>query len=65
MDIQVTENGPILVKGEMKLMDAEGKQYDLGGKEVVALCRCGQSDNKPFCDGSHRDAGFCSKCVAS
>ena len=64
MEINVTENGPILVKGQIQLVDSAGKPYDLQGKEVVALCRCGHSGNKPFCDGAHRGAGFQSKCSA-
>jgi CDGSH-type Zn-finger protein len=62
MEINVTENGPLLIKGQINLVDSEGKPYDLAGKETVALCRCGASGNKPFCDGGHRTAGFESKC---
>jgi len=65
MEINVTENGPLLVKGQIRLVDSEGNPYDLGGKETVALCRCGHSSNKPFCDGAHRTGGFESKCTAS
>ena len=38
----------------------EGNEFDLGGRDVVSLCRCGQSANKPFCDGSHRTTHFVS-----
>ena len=63
-EIQIMDNGPLLVKGDTALKDAAGNAYDLEGKETIALCRCGRSENKPFCDGSHRD-NFESKCEAS
>jgi CDGSH-type Zn-finger protein len=50
-------NGPYLVEGPVELLDAAGKAFDTGGKEKIALCRCGASKTKPFCDGSHK-AGF-------
>ena len=50
-------NGPLLVQGEFKIVDAQGNEYSVDG-DVAALCRCGQSGNKPFCDGTHRPAGF-------
>jgi CDGSH-type Zn-finger protein len=55
------KNGPYMVTGnlsELELTDAEGNRYDLTGKERVALCRCGASVNKPFCDGQHSKIGF-------
>lgn len=55
-DIQKMDNGPFIVKGEVKLTDAEGNEYTT--KEQYALCRCGQSTNQPFCSGAHRTAGF-------
>lgn len=54
-------NGPYLVTGDLsqlELTDASGNRYDLAGKEKVALCRCGASVNKPFCDGQHSKIGF-------
>ncbi|MHC4407655.1 MAG: CDGSH iron-sulfur domain-containing protein [Planctomycetota bacterium] len=65
MEINVFDNGPLLVKGQVKLLDSEGNSYDLEGKESIALCRCGASANKPFCDGAHKAADFESKCSAS
>jgi len=56
--IKTRENGPLLVTGPIKLTDHLGNEYDLTGKENVALCRCGQSAKKPFCDGAHRTCGF-------
>lgn len=64
-DIQAMDNGPLLVRGgDVVLKDGSGNTYDLEGKDMIALCRCGQSANKPFCDGSHK-GGFESKCEAS
>jgi CDGSH-type Zn-finger protein len=40
------------------LTDANGKPWDLTGKPAVALCRCGASENKPFCDGAHKKVSF-------
>ena len=51
--ITPSDRGPYLVKGPVVLQDAEGNPYTLD-KPVVALCRCGHSGNKPFCDGSHK-----------
>ncbi len=56
--IKARENGPLLVTGPFKLFDHLGNAFDLSGKESVALCRCGQSAHRPFCDGSHRGCGF-------
>jgi CDGSH-type Zn-finger protein len=39
-------------------VDPEGNEYDLGGRTVVSLCRCGHSGNKPFCDATHKKIGF-------
>lgn len=56
--ITVRNNGPLSVEGEFTLTDAEGRQFDLAGRKVISLCRCGESNNKPFCDGAHRPCGF-------
>ncbi len=56
--IQVTTNGPFRVSGSFQLTDAAGTAFGLGGRTVVSLCRCGQSKNRPFCDGAHNMAGF-------
>jgi CDGSH-type Zn-finger protein len=55
VEINIMENGPILVKGETKVTK--------GGKEVTvsenyALCRCGKSKNQPMCDGEHKKCNF-------
>jgi CDGSH-type Zn-finger protein len=51
-----TDSGPYVVSGSFSLKDAEGNEIPLEGDAY--LCRCGASGNKPFCDGSHRKAGF-------
>jgi len=56
--IKCRENGPLLVTGDFVLTDHDGLRYDLTGMANVALCRCGVSLKKPFCDGSHRASGF-------
>jgi CDGSH-type Zn-finger protein len=58
--LKVNDNGPILVRGTFTLVDAEGNEYET--KDTIALCRCGQSSNKPFCDGTHGKVGFESVC---
>jgi len=64
MKITVNNNGPLRVEGEFQLLDASGKEFGLGGRVVVSFCRCGQSQNKPFCDGSHGRLGFQSEVEA-
>jgi CDGSH-type Zn-finger protein len=57
--IRCRENGPLVIKGPFRLVDHLGNAFVLPtDKESVALCRCGASGNKPFCDGSHRACGF-------
>ncbi|MSR58836.1 MAG: CDGSH iron-sulfur domain-containing protein [Planctomycetaceae bacterium] len=56
--ITTRENGPYLVAGPATVIDHLGNTFDLAGKETFALCRCGQSARRPFCDGSHRGCGF-------
>ena len=55
--ITVLDNGPYLVKGPVLLLDAEGNEFR-ADRSTIALCRCGKSMTKPFCDGSHSKAGF-------
>ena len=55
--IKVRESGPYLVRGTVTLTDAEGNPYTLEAVNI-ALCRCGGSQTKPFCDGSHKTNGF-------
>jgi len=62
--ITINNNGSIRLEGEFEVVDAEGKPFDLAGRTTIGLCRCGHSENKPFCDGSHRKVGFESVCPA-
>ena len=62
--ITINNNGPIRVEGDFQVSDAEGHLFDLAGRIAIGLCRCGHSENKPFCDGSHRKVGFESLCPA-
>ncbi|HZM01171.1 MAG TPA: CDGSH iron-sulfur domain-containing protein [Planctomycetota bacterium] len=56
--IQVTINGPLRVTGAFDICDGTGAKFDLAGRSTISLCRCGQSQNKPFCDGAHNLAAF-------
>jgi CDGSH-type Zn-finger protein len=65
MEVVCVDNGPLRVLGaSIVLKDASGKTFDLAGREAISLCRCGHSQNKPFCDGSHGRVGFDSKIEA-
>ncbi|TVR71174.1 MAG: CDGSH iron-sulfur domain-containing protein [Sphaerobacteraceae bacterium] len=57
VNIRVNRNGPYLVTGKVTIEDHKGNQVIVEGDDV-ALCRCAESKNKPFCDGSHRDCDF-------
>lgn len=52
--ITVNNNGSLKVEGDFEIVDKNGNVYDLGGRDAVSICRCGRSQNKPFCDGSHK-----------
>ena len=58
--VKAVRNGPLQIKGTFRLQDSDGSEYDLAGQRIVLLCRCGQSDNQPFCDSSHVRNGFTS-----
>jgi CDGSH-type Zn-finger protein len=58
VDISIRPSGPYLVRGAVTLHDGNGTAFDLAGKDVIALCRCGASTTKPFCDGTHSKIGF-------
>jgi CDGSH-type Zn-finger protein len=58
VNIVCNPNGPLRISGNFVIKDAEGRDFDLSGRTVISLCRCGHSDNKPFCDGSHGRKGF-------
>lgn len=50
-------DGPLLVRGPFELVDSDGARIETR-RTVVALCRCGKSRNRPFCDGTHKLIGF-------
>ena len=56
LQVQTSKNGPLLLRGEFEIIGADGQSVFLGNN--TALCRCGHSSNKPFCDGTHRTVGF-------
>jgi CDGSH-type Zn-finger protein len=62
--VTVNNNGPLRLEGEFSICDAAGKEFGLAGRTVISLCRCGLSENKPFCDGSHARQGWQSTCEA-
>lgn len=53
--ITINTNGSVKMDGDFEILDAQGNAYGLQGRTVVSLCRCGHSNNKPFCDGSHKE----------
>ena len=58
MRISTYEDGPLLVTGgRFSLVDADGGEFPVD-KETIALCRCGASTKKPFCEGTHSKVGF-------
>ncbi|MEP6952003.1 MAG: CDGSH iron-sulfur domain-containing protein [Ginsengibacter sp.] len=52
--ITPNNNGSLRIEGDFEIVDKDGNVYGLGGREIVSICRCGLSNNKPFCDGSHK-----------
>lgn len=57
--IRTRNNGPFVVEGPVTIIDAQGNPFTIKtDKPAIALCRCGHSSTKPFCDGSHNRCGF-------
>jgi CDGSH-type Zn-finger protein len=57
--ISIRPNGPYLVEGDdVEVLDPQGNKVDTTGRQKIALCRCGASTQKPFCDGTHNKVGF-------
>lgn len=52
--ITVNNNGSLKIEGNFEIVDPQGNTYGLAGRDIVSLCRCGLSKNKPFCDGAHK-----------
>jgi CDGSH-type Zn-finger protein len=53
-----TDNGPYMVEGPARVVDADGTEYELAEQTTTFLCRCGHSSTKPFCDGTHERVNF-------
>ncbi|MDP2387335.1 MAG: CDGSH iron-sulfur domain-containing protein [Bacteroidota bacterium] len=51
--LTINNNGSVRIEGDFEIVDKTGANYDLQGRDVVSICRCGMSKNKPFCDGAH------------
>jgi CDGSH-type Zn-finger protein len=64
LSVQVLDDGPLLVTGAFQLQDGSGAEMSKDEGRPIALCRCGQSEDKPFCDGSHKTCGFSSSVKA-
>ena len=62
--VQVRNNGPLRLEGDFEIVDAADSVFGLAGRTAISLCRCGHSESKPFCDGSHGRVGFQSECPA-
>ena len=59
LTIRCRENGPLVMPATVRIIDHLGNEYPLPtGKDLIALCRCGASAKKPFCDGSHKGCAF-------
>jgi CDGSH-type Zn-finger protein len=58
VEIKVRDDGPYKVTGPVRLIDADGEVFDVEPGVPIALCRCGHSATKPFCDASHKTSGF-------
>ncbi len=56
-EIKANQNGPLIIAGTATYVGVDGTEQITSGA-AIALCRCGQSANKPFCDGTHRKVGF-------
>jgi CDGSH-type Zn-finger protein len=62
--ITALNNGPLRIEGEFEICDPTGTCFGLAGRTVISLCRCGHSENKPFCDGAHNRMGFSHQATA-
>lgn len=58
VSLRVRHRGPLVVEGDFEIVGADGERLELGDAKKVKLCRCGQSRNRPFCDGSHYRTDF-------
>ena len=62
--ITVVNNGSLRIEGDFEIVDQDGNPFGLAGRTKLSLCRCGQSQNKPFCDSAHKTCGFQSQVIA-
>jgi CDGSH-type Zn-finger protein len=62
--ITVKNDSSLGVEGDFEIVDSEGRPFGLAGRVRASLCRCGQSQKKPFCDGTHKTCGFRSQISA-
>lgn len=62
--VTIKDNGSIKIEGDFEVFDIRGDKFDLNGRTTISLCRCAQSSNLPFCDGSHGKCGFQSEVKA-
>ena len=62
--VTVNNDGSIKIEGDFEIYDQQGQKFGLAGRTAISLSRCGHSQNKPFCDGSHARTGFQDKVVA-
>lgn len=59
VEIKVRANGPYKVTGPVRIVDADGNEFDIPEPDrPIVLCRCGHSSTKPFCDSTHKQVGF-------
>ena len=58
VEIKVRDHGPYKVTGPARVVDAEGNAFRVEEGRPIALCRCGRSSTKPFCDATHKETGF-------
>lgn len=56
--VSLRDNGPLIIRGPVELLDASGERFEVAEGEALFLCRCGESGRKPFCDGTHKRRGF-------
>lgn len=62
--VTVRNDGPILIEGDFEIVDTDGNLFGLAGRTKISLCRCGNSERKPFCDGAHKGCEFISSVEA-
>lgn len=61
--VKTREDGPLLISGPVTLVDHLGNRYEVNSPNI-ALCRCGQTHKRPFCDGTHKTCGWVAKDLA-